>query len=111
MNDTILIIGVILVILMLTLAVSLTLGRRIARRSRWLAIIASAFSIPILIAIVAYADFHISPGNQPDAGSLALAGSLIYAAIALPFTFVTSMVTVLMTTRGAATDQDSTTAS
>lgn len=74
-------------VVLTTVGVALTLGRRLARRSRLLALLISATAVPLLgIATTLVLD---APGTG-DGPALALAGTLILAGMAMPITLLTS---------------------
>lgn len=68
-----------------TIVIARTMGRRLARHNRWLAVLLSGAAVPLLgIATTLVLDAH-APGE-----GLAIAGTLILAGLASPITLLTS---------------------
>ena len=83
----------------LTLAVSVTLGRRIARRTRFLAIVICSLFWPIAPFIWVGIGQWSDPGPPPpnDGPAMAILGALLLAVISFPFALVTSCIVMLRT--------------
>jgi hypothetical protein len=88
-------------VVVITTAVSLIAGRRIARRSKALAVLVSAAVCPLLL--VALGLFSAVAGGEPhrEAPAFVFAGLMMLAAIATPVSLVTSLVLLLRKPRAA----------
>ena len=65
-------------------AMALTLGQRIARLSRALAVAVCGLAVPVAIAAFAYAQYAFTRSAPGDSPAMGLAGLLIIAAMSAP---------------------------
>ena len=84
LNGLFLLAAVLAVIAGITVALSLTLGRRLARRSRALAIAACGLAVPLAIVALAYAQYALTLSAPGDGPAIGLAGLLIIAVLSAP---------------------------
>ena len=94
MSDIVYIVSGLAVFVFATAALDLTIGRRLARRSRALAVILCGLAIPVLATGAACISYFLAEDRPGDGPVTALAGTLIYVALATPLTLLVSVLTI-----------------
>ena len=65
-------------------ALSLTVGRSLARRSRLLAVSVCGLAVPAVLVVVGYVEYAATRNNPGDMAPMALGAFLIVAALSAP---------------------------
>lgn len=94
MGDGLLVVGVVAGMGLAAALTALTLGVRIARRSRLGATLLSGFLPSIALLLIEGGLFVLDKDVGGDGPAMALAGSIIYAVIALPVTLTCAAVMI-----------------
>ena len=88
----------VVIVIGLTYGIAVAPGRMIAKRSRGLACLASGLLVPLLIAVAAYLVLYLSPiePSPNDGAAMAAFGLLMFAALSLPISLITSVLLFTM---------------
>lgn len=85
-NGLLLLAAILAVLVGVTVLLALTWGRRLARRSKVVAVVACGLAVPIVIVAFAWLQYAATRNAPGDGPAMGLAGLLIIAALASPAT-------------------------
>ena len=83
-------------------ALALSLGRRLARVNRALAVAACGLAGPAAVVLYAFVDEHLHRSDPGDSSAMAFAGLLIIAVLAIPVSLLVATLAIWSGTRRAA---------
>lgn len=84
-----------------TVLPALTLGRRLARRSQVLAVVACGSVVPIVIVVFAWLQYAATRNAPGDGPAMGLAGLLIIAGLCWPVTLTAAWIALRLMLRRA----------
>lgn len=89
-SDLLLLAAILAALAGVTVLLALTWGRRLARRSQVVAVVACGSAAPIVIVVFAWLQYAATRNAPGDGPAMGLAGLLIIAVLASPATLITA---------------------